>query len=43
MVISWVGMPPGKDWLRIDITRHLEVVPRMMLRDLISTKKALAD
>jgi hypothetical protein len=43
MIIGWVGMPPGKDWIRIDITRHLEVIPRMMLRDLISTKKAQSD
>ncbi len=36
-------MPPSKDWIRIDIVRHLEVIPRMMLRDLISTKKTNAD
>lgn len=43
MVIGWVGMPPSKDWIRIDIVRHLEVIPRMQLRDLISTKKTQAD
>jgi hypothetical protein len=43
LVIGWVGMPPNKDWIRIDIVRHLEVIPRMMLRDLIATKKTNAD
>jgi hypothetical protein len=36
-------MPASRNWLRVDITRHLEVVPRMALRDLIATKKAKSD
>ena len=34
-------MPPGKDWIRVDITRHLECVPRMKLKDIIAVKKCI--
>lgn len=43
MVVYWVGMPVDRKWIRIDITRHLELVPRLVLRDLISVKKADPD
>ncbi len=33
-------MTPGKEWIRIDICRHLELVPRLALRDIISVKRA---
>ncbi len=43
MVVYWVGMPIDKKWIRIDITRHLELIPRLAIRDLISVKKATPD
>ena len=43
MVVYWVGMPTNKNWIRIDITRHLELVPRLVLKDIISVKKADPD
>ena len=43
MCVYWVGMPISRKWIRIDITRHLELVPRLNLRDLISVKKAEPD
>ena len=41
MVVSWVGMPPNKNWLRCDITRHLECVPRISMKDIIAVEKAI--
>ena len=43
MVVYWVGMPVDKKWIRVDITRHLELIPRLKIRDLISVKKADPD
>ena len=28
MVCYWKGLPIGKDWLRVDVVRHFEVLPR---------------
>lgn len=39
MVVYWVGMPKDEAWIRVDVTRHLECVPRMKLRDIIAVKK----
>jgi len=41
MVVSWVGMPTNKNWLRCDITRHLECVPRISMKDIIAVEKAI--
>ena len=28
MACYWKGLPAGKDWLRVDVVRHFEVLPR---------------
>ena len=38
MTIYWVGLKSSQDWIRIDITRHIEVVPRLILRDIVSVE-----
>lgn len=32
-------MPANKDWLRVDVERHFEGIPREHIRDLVSTKR----
>ena len=32
-------MPNNKDWLRVDVERHFEGIPRTAIRDLVSVKK----
>lgn len=36
MVCYWKGLPPSKDWLRVDVIRHFEVLPRQNVKDLIA-------
>lgn len=39
MAFYWRGMPANKDWLRVDVERHFEGIPREHLRDLVATKR----
>lgn len=32
-------MPANKDWLRVDVERHFEGIPRESLRDIVATKR----
>ena len=43
MAVYWVGLKPSQNWIRIDIVRHLELIPRIELKDIIAVKKARAD
>jgi len=32
-------MPANKEWLRVDIERHFEGIPRLELRDFVGVKR----
>ena len=39
MVCYWKGLPVSKDWLRVDVVRHFEVLPRQHIKDLVSVAR----
>lgn len=39
MVMYWRGMPANKDWLRVDVVRNFEALPRNDLKDYVAVKR----
>lgn len=39
--IYWRGLPKDEDWIRVDVERVFECIPREFLKDLIAVKKPL--
>lgn len=40
MVAYWRGLPANKDgWLRVDVERHFEGIPRQEIRDYVAVKR----
>jgi len=39
MCVYWRGLPPNKDWLRVDAEAHFEAIPRQHMSDIIGVKK----
>lgn len=33
------GLPANKDWIRVDVVRHFEAIPREELRDFVGVSK----
>jgi len=40
IAIIFQGMPINRNWLRVDVVRHFEAVPREHLKDFVSLKKS---
>lgn len=36
-------MPAGQTWMRVDVDRHFEGIPRTSIRDLVSVQKPMGD
>lgn len=39
MVAYFRGLPANQDWIRVDIVRHFEGIPRQELRDFVGVKR----
>ena len=39
VAIYWKGLPMNQDWLRVDVERHFEVIPRQHLRDVVAVRR----
>lgn len=40
VAIYWKGLPEAKDWLRIDVTRKFNGVPKTAIRDIVEVSRA---
>lgn len=40
MVVYFRGLPKNQEWLRVDVERHMEAVPRHALKDYVGLKRA---
>lgn len=40
MVVYFRGLPKNEQWLRVDVERHMEGIPRNALRDYVGLKRA---
>jgi len=41
IAIYWKGVPKNQDWIRIDVTRHFEGIPRPKLKNVLSMQRPL--
>ena len=39
MVVYFKGLPRNEDWLRVDVERHFEALPRHSLKDFVGVKR----
>lgn len=39
MVVYYKGLPKNQDWLRVDVERHFEAIPRHALKDFVGVKR----
>ena len=39
MVCYWRGLPANKDWIRVDVVRSFEALPRNDLKDYVAVKR----
>lgn len=39
MVAYFKGLPKNEDWLRVDVTRHFEGIPRHSIKDFVGVKR----
>ena len=33
------GLPKNEDWIRVDVVRHWEAIPRMAIKDFVGLKR----
>lgn len=43
MCVYFRGMPANKDWIRIDVERHFEGLPRQDLKDFVGVARPVAN
>jgi len=36
LCVYWRGLKPNQNWLRVDVERHFEGIPRPHLRDIVT-------
>lgn len=41
MVVYFKGLPKEQDWIRIDVERHFEAIPRHALKDFVGVKRPI--
>lgn len=39
IAIYFKGLPTNKDWLRVDVERHWEAIPRAEIKDFVGQKR----
>jgi len=39
MICYYKGLPANQTWLRVDVERHFEALPRHEIKDLVATKR----
>jgi len=40
LAVYWRGLQANQNWIRVDIERHFEGIPKQQLRDLVCPKQA---
>lgn len=41
MVCYFKGLPTNKDWIRVDVERHFEAIPRPNIRDFVGQRRPI--
>lgn len=39
MAIYWKGLPENKNWIRVDVERHFEAIPRAEIKDFVGQRR----